>query len=91
MNQIQRLIANYQSFVGLPWSPNRPGAQRVWFLVYPPSEERRLRVRIQELEIATREAKHGWKQVDITGLPARWLAENSYREAYFAEPAPLVT
>jgi hypothetical protein len=91
MSQIQRLISNYQSFVSLPWSQNRPGAQRVWFAVYPPSEERRLRARIQEFEIATREAKHGWKQIDITDLPARWLAENDYRESYFAEPSALAT
>ena len=89
MSQINNLISNYRRHVRIPWQTNLAGRQRVWFAVYPPSEERRLRVHVQEFEIATREAKHGWKLVDITDLPARWLAAHDYREAYFEEPSAL--
>jgi hypothetical protein len=89
MSQINNLISNYRRHVGIPWQANLAGRQRVWFAVYPPSEERRLRVNVQEFEIATREAKHGWKLVDIMDLPARWLAAHDYREAYFEEPSAL--
>jgi len=91
MTQIQRLITNYRRFVSIPWASSRAGAQRVWFAVYPPAEERRVRARVEEFACATREAKHGWKMIDITDLPARWLAANDYRDAYFAEPAALAT
>ena len=89
MSQIDNLIANYTRFIKLPWSVNLAGKQRVLFAVYPPSEERRLRARMKEFEIATIEAKHGWHVVDITDWPARWLSSNDYREAYFGEPAAL--
>lgn len=89
MSQINNLIANYRRHVGLPWQPNLAGRQRVWFAVYPPSEERRLRAHIREFEIATEESKHRWKLVNITDLPARWLAAHEYRDAYFEEPTAL--
>jgi hypothetical protein len=89
MSQINNLIANYRRHVGIPWQANLAGRQRVWFAVYPPSEERRVRARIQEFEIATREVNHQWKVVDITALPAQWLARHEYRDAYFEEPSAL--
>ena len=89
MSQVNNLIANYRRHVGIPWQANLAGRQRVWFAVYPPSEERRVRVRVKEFEIATLEAKHRWKPVDITNLPAEWLAAHEYREAYFEEPSAL--
>jgi hypothetical protein len=89
MSQINNLITNYRRHVGIPWQSNLAGRQRVWFAVYPPSEERRVRARIKEFETYTLEAKHGWKLIDITDLPARWLAEHEYREAYFEEPSAL--
>jgi hypothetical protein len=89
MSQVNNLIANYRRHVGIPWQANLAGRQRVWFAVYPPAEERRVRARVKEFEIATLEAKHRWKLVDITDLPARWLAEHEYREAYFEEPSAL--
>ncbi|MBI4233818.1 MAG: DUF1788 domain-containing protein [Chloroflexi bacterium] len=91
MSQIDRLIANYQRFVQLPWPLNLAGAQRVWFAVYPPAEERRLRARVGGFEVATLAAKHGWRLVDITDAPARWLAGHDYREGYFADPEALGT
>lgn len=91
MSQISRLIANYQRFVSLPWPEHLSGGQRVWFAVYPPAEERRVRARLQEFEVATREARHGWRLIDITATPAQWLGAHEYREAYFAEPDALVT
>jgi hypothetical protein len=89
MSQVNNLIANYRRHVGVPWQANLAGKQRVWFAVYPPPEERRVRARIQEFEIATLEAKHRWKPVDITALPAEWLARHEYREAYFEDPSAL--
>jgi len=91
MSQIDRLISNYQTFVRLPWQSNLAGRQRVWFAVYPPSEERRLRARIQEFEVVTQEVKHRWRIIDITDSPSRWLGSHEYKESYFSEPAALVT
>lgn len=86
MNAIDRLIANYQRQVALPWTQSLAGKQRVWFAVYPPSEERRLRARVQHFETATLEAKHGWQLLDLTALLPEWLGVHEYRDTIFAEP-----
>ena len=89
MSQVNNLVANYRRHVAIPWQTNLAGSQKVWFAVYAPAEERRVRAKIQEFEIATLEAKHNWKLVDITAVPAEWLAKHEYREAYFEEPSAL--
>ena len=89
MNQVGRLIANYQRFVTLPWAVSLAGSQRVWFAVYPPAEERRLRARLQEFEVATQEAGHHWRLTDISDAPAAWLGTHDYCEGYFQDPEAL--
>lgn len=86
MSAIDRLLSNYSRQVRLPWSANMAGMQRVWFAVYPPAEERRVRARLPQFEAFTLEANHGWITVDLTRLLPEWLAIHEYREAIFAEP-----
>jgi hypothetical protein len=86
MNAIDRLNANYQRQVSLPWATNLAGKQRIWFAVYPPAEERRVRANLQQFEAATHAAKHGWLAVDLTRLLPEWLSQHEYRQGIFAEP-----
>jgi hypothetical protein len=86
MSAIDRLLSNYSRQVRLPWSANMSGKQRVWFAVYPPAEERRVRARLPQFEAATLEANHGWSTVDLTGLLPEWISTHEYREAIFMEP-----
>lgn len=91
MGHSERLRQNYQRFVGLPWSKHQAGKQRVWFAVYPPSEERRIRVQLPEFQVATIDAGHKWHLVDITREPPKWLAAHPYKEGYFTDPSALQT
>lgn len=86
MSHCDRLLANYRRFVRLPWSDHLAGKQKVWFAVYPPSEERRVRAHIQEFQVSTLDAGHKWQVVDITDVAAKWLAGHSDREGYFSAP-----
>ena len=86
MNEIEKLVKAYEQIVGLPWEQTLAGAQRVWFAIYDPPQERRLRLRISEFEIATKNAGHSWKFLDITDSFARWMAGHEYRDAYFESP-----
>jgi hypothetical protein len=86
MNAVDRLIENYSRQVRLTWSTNLAGKQRVWFAVYPPSEERRMRARISEFETLTNQAGHEWATVDLTQLLPEWISQHEYREAIFASP-----
>ena len=89
MGQIERLIQNYETRVSLPWERNLAGPRRVWFAVYNKAEERRLRRRLDEFEISTKRANHGWVKLDLTEAFAQWLANHEYREGYFESPEHL--
>jgi len=91
MNEIERLHTEYERFVRTPWDHTLAGAQKVWFAIYDPAQERRLRLRIPDFEVATRNAGHGWVLIDLTDSFAHWMAQHDYREAYFEEPELMVT
>ena len=86
MNSTDRLLHNFGRQVRLPWSSSLAGMQRVWFAIYPPADERRIRARIQHFENLTREAGHGWTHVDLTDLLPAWMGAHDYRESAFREP-----
>ena len=91
MNRIERLVQSYARHPALtaPWDQSLAGAQRVWFAVYDKVDERRLRARITEFEIATKRAGHGWILHDLTDAFPRWMAAQEYRESYFESPDDL--
>lgn len=89
MSAVDRLLTNYSRQVRLPWSANAAGKQRVWFAVYHPGEERRVRARLPQFEEVTLGAGHGWSNVDLTGLLPEFLAAHKYRESIFKEPKHL--
>lgn len=86
MGQIESLLDAYSRFVSIPWNRSLSGAERVWMVIYPPREERRLRMRIDEFQTETRKAGHTWRLEDLTDAFPNWLADNDYRETYFEEP-----
>lgn len=86
MNEIEGLLQEYEKIVRQSWQHNLAGPQKVWFAIYDPAQERRLRLRIGEFEIVTRKAGHGWKLVDITNTFAEWMGQHEYREEYFEQP-----
>lgn len=86
MSVIDRLVKKYASFTKVPWSESIAGPERVWMLVYPPADERRLRAKIGEFEIATKVAGHDWRLLDLTNCFAEWIAGQEYRENYFKNP-----
>jgi len=86
MNEIERLLQAYDQFVRIPWDRSLAGAQKVWFVIYDPAQERRLRMRISDFEVATRNAGHDWVLFDLTDSFAHWLAHHDYRDAYFEDP-----
>jgi hypothetical protein len=86
MSEIDVLIQNYEQFARVPWDQTLAGPQKVWFVMYDPANERRVRLHIQDFETATRQAKHGWHLVDITDSFAQWMAKHEYRDEYFSHP-----
>ena len=89
MSEIEDLVRAYEDMARLPWDRTLAGPQKVWFAVYEPAQERRLRLRISEFESATKKAGHFWILVDLTNTFAGWMANHEYREAYFEQPEDL--
>jgi hypothetical protein len=73
MARIDQLLESYRRHVSLAPRGHLPLSQRVWFVVYPPEEERRMANRIPEFEIATRDKGWGWQRIDLKGAFADWM------------------
>jgi len=91
VSRVKRLLASYAKFIGVPWRGDAAPAQRVIFCVYNENEELRLRAKVDEFEIATRDAGHEWFVFDLTDTFADWLSGQRYAESYFRKPSLLST
>ncbi len=91
MSRIKRLINSYSNFIAIPWRDDAAAAQRVIFCVYNENDELRLRARIDEFEIVTRQVGHDWLVFDLTNTFADWLSGQRYAKSYFEKPHLLTT
>lgn len=89
MSKIDDLIDRYEQNANLPWKDRVAGAQKVWFVVYPPKYEREIRARLDEFKLATERAGHEWHHHDLTTAFPEWMAEHEYREGYFEDPGDI--
>jgi hypothetical protein len=86
VSKLKRLIQSYERFIRAPWRDDVAAAQRVIFCVYDPVEERALRAKIEEFELTTGAAGHGWRLFDLTDTFALWLSSQRYAQKYFDSP-----
>ncbi len=84
--KLKRLVDNYSRHIQVPWRDDAAALQRVIFCVYGEAEELKLRARIDEFELATREAGHEWHLFDLTDTFAEWLSKQRYASTYFKKP-----
>ena len=89
MARIEDLAEQYRQHIKTPWQRMVAGAQRVVMIVYDKELERTLRARKLAFETATREAGHEWYEIDLAGIFAEWMAQDDYRNEYFASPEDL--
>jgi hypothetical protein len=57
--RLDDLLQNYERQVTMPWEPRLAGPQRVWFVVHDQADERRVRARVADFELRTKQAGHG--------------------------------
>ncbi len=86
MGRIEKLVERYGNHVSAPWQRNLAGDQKAIFVVYPKTDERKLRARLDLFEMATTSTGHAWRLLDITDAFACWMANLEYRESYFEDP-----
>lgn len=86
MNRLDRLLASYRTYISIPWRHNAAADERVIFCVHAPEDELRLRARIDDFELVTRDAGHGWMLHDLTDVVAHWLPTLTYADDYLRKP-----
>lgn len=89
VSRIEQLAEIYGRHIATPWQRTAAGAQRVVMVIYDKESERMLRARKVAFENATTDAGYSWLELDLTAAFARWMAQDDYREAYFASPEDL--
>ena len=89
MGRIEELASRYRHHISAPWQRNLAGDQKAIFVVYPKTDERKLRARMELFEMATTSSGHRWRFLDFTDTFAQWMAATEYREGYFEEPENL--
>lgn len=89
MSQLDTLIRNYEHHVRLSWGQGRSPSERVWFVIYDKTKERGLLHRLEEFELHTKQAGHGWHLIDVTNAFPEWMATQDCAEAYFRDPGKL--
>jgi len=89
MGRIEDLTTRFRNHIRAPWQRNLAGDQKAIFAVYPKTDERKLRARIELFEMATTSSNHRWHLVDLTDAFARWMGKTDYRDVYFEEPDTL--
>lgn len=85
MSRIRRLVSSYGKFIAVPWRDAAP-AQRVIFCVYNEQDELKLRAKVDEFELVTRDAGHEWALFDLTNTFADWFSSERYAKSYFKDP-----
>ncbi|MDO9109881.1 MAG: DUF1788 domain-containing protein [Desulfatirhabdiaceae bacterium] len=91
MSKIRRLIKSYEKFIAIPWRSDSAPLQRVIFCVYNENEELRLRAKIDEFELVTKQSGHEWVVFDLTDTFADWLSGHRYAQKYFLKPQLIST
>lgn len=86
MSRIDQLLTSFRRHVALPIRPGLPLSQRVWFVVYPPEDERRLGPRLPEFELATKDAGLNWARIDVSGSFAGWLDSRDDKDEIVGDP-----
>lgn len=91
MNNFDRLKNAYSKHIHVPWRSDSSPEERVIFCVYNENDELRLRSRVDEFAIETRNSGHEWTCFNFTDTFARWLTNQKYGTQYFKRPGLLMS
>jgi len=91
MTKLKKLLESYTEFISIPWTHNIDPEQRIVFCVYNEIDENRVRAKIGEFELATKQAGHGWNLYDITDIYPKWIVHEKYVEKLFKNPSKVGT
>ena len=82
-SKIDQLLSAFELVVNEPWTTSLSGQERIWFLVYDPSEERKVHLRLEDFETATMKSGKRWALISLKNCFPSWMANHEYKEEYF--------
>jgi len=86
MNYVERLNEALKLQLKHPWSTDRSGGERVWFLVFDPEQLRKVLARKELFKLSVEAANKRWIECDITDEFGVWMGEHRYADRYFQRP-----
>lgn len=89
-SQIDKLLMAFEKVVTEPWSNTLAGQERLWFLVYNPSEQRKIDLRLGDFETTTLKAGKKWRCISMKVCFPIWMVNHEYKEGYFLDPENIV-
>lgn len=90
ISKVDQLISAFDKVVREPWNNTLSGQEKVWFLVYDPSEQRKIDLRIGDFENTTIKTGKKWVEISLKSCFPNWMAAHDYKEEYFKNPELLV-
>jgi hypothetical protein len=88
-SKVDNLLTSFEQVLTEPWTQTLSSQERVWFLVYDPSDQRRVDLRMGDFEAAARHAGKNWVQISLKECFAKWMSSHDYRDEYFEDPEVL--
>lgn len=86
MNYVERLNDGLKSQLRLPWSNDKSGGERVWFLVFDPAKLRDVAVGRDMFRMSVQAAGYRWEEFDISNAFGQWMADHRYASRFYARP-----
>jgi hypothetical protein len=86
MNYVERLNEALKLQLKHPWSSDRSGGERVWFLVFDPEQLRKVLARKDLFKLSVEAAGKRWIDLDIAAEFGTWMRDHRYAERYFQRP-----
>ena len=91
MSSIEELLAEFRKRLTVPWRDDEPPAGRIWILWYDKANERRVRGRLREFQLAAEQAGKDWREFDIAPQFGAWVAQQPWFERLARRPGTLST
>ncbi len=86
MNYVERLNEALRLQLRQPWTSDKSGGERVWFLVFDPDKLRQVLARKEQLRLTTQAAGREWAEIDVSAAFGKWMANHRYAGRYFSRP-----
>lgn len=91
MNYVERLNEALKQQLRLPWTDDKSGGERVWFLVFDPDRLRSVIAAKDLFRLTTEGAGKRWVEIDVSRDFGAWMRSHRYAARYFARPERAAT